>query len=51
MFERSLAEAMERGEVTLELQTAFHDPAVAAARIYEMVVIAGILVLMVVKPF
>ena len=35
VFERALAEATERGDVTLELGVAFHDPAVAAARIYE----------------
>ena len=51
VFERALAEATERGEVTPELGVAFRDPAVAAARIYEVIVVALIVVLMVVKPF
>jgi uncharacterized membrane protein len=51
VFERALADATQRGEVTPELGTAFHDQAVAAARIYEVIVIALIVVLMVVKPF
>ena len=51
VFERALAEATERGEVTPELGIAFRDPAVAAARIYEEIVVALIVVLMVVKPF
>ena len=51
VFERALAEATERGEVTPELGVAFRDPAVAAARIYEVIVVALIILLMVVKPF
>ena len=51
VFERALAEATERGEVTPELGVAFRDPAVAAARIYEVIVVALIILLMVEKPF
>ena len=40
-----------RGDVTPELGGAFADPAVAFARRYEVVVVAVILALMVLKPF
>jgi hypothetical protein len=51
VFERALVEAADRGEVTPSLTKAFRDPAVAAARAYEMAGIAVIVLLMVVKPF
>jgi uncharacterized membrane protein len=51
VFEQALEQAKERGEVTPELSAAFHDPAVAFARNYELVMIAAIVVLMVTKPF
>jgi hypothetical protein len=49
-FDAALAEAEGVGEVTPALTAAFADPAVRAARIYEMVMIAVVLTLMVVKP-
>lgn len=51
VFGAALADARAQGEVTPALTEAFHDPAVAFARNYEMVVIAVIVALMVVKPF
>lgn len=51
IFERAPTEARQRGEVTTELSAALRDPAVAAARVTELVVVAVILLLMVVKPF
>jgi hypothetical protein len=51
VFEAALATAKAQGTVTPELAAAFHDRAVAAARTYEIVVIAAIVALMVVKPF
>jgi hypothetical protein len=51
VFEAALATAKAHGTVTPELAAAFHDRAVAAARTYEIVVIAAIVALMVVKPF
>jgi uncharacterized membrane protein len=51
VFERALEDAKRRGEVTPELSAALRDPAVAAARAYEIVAIALIITLMVTKPF
>jgi hypothetical protein len=51
VFGAALADARAQGKVTPALTDAFHDPAVAFARNYEMVVIAVIVALMVVKPF
>jgi hypothetical protein len=51
IFERALVAAGEAGRVTPELREAFRDPAVAAVRWYELVVVAAVLVLMVSKPF
>jgi hypothetical protein len=50
-FASALAGSIETGRVSPELSAAFHDPLVAAARWYELVVVAFILVLMVTKPF
>lgn len=51
VFERALEDAKRRGEVTPELRSSMRDPAVAAARAAEIVVVAVIVVLMVTKPF
>jgi hypothetical protein len=51
VFDRALADARERGAVTPALTSALRDPVVAAARTLELVVVAVILALMVVKPF
>jgi hypothetical protein len=51
VFERELEAAKQQGEVTPGLGKAFHDPAVAAARWYEIIVVAVILSLMILKPF
>jgi Predicted integral membrane protein (DUF2269) len=51
VFESALEDAKRRGEVTPELSVALRDPAVAAARTYEIVTIAAIISLMVTKPF
>jgi uncharacterized membrane protein len=50
-FEAALAEARATGSVTPALRAAFADPAVRAARTYEVVGIALIVALMVLKPF
>jgi Predicted integral membrane protein (DUF2269) len=49
-FEAALADARRAGAVTPELRAAFHDGGVRFARIAEVVVLAIIVVLMVVKP-
>lgn len=51
VFEAALDDARGRGSVTPELTTAFHDPRVAFARTYEVVVVSVIVALMVLKPF
>ena len=51
VFERALTEAGEQGAVTAALAGALRDPVVAAARLLELVVVAAILTLRVVKPF
>jgi uncharacterized membrane protein len=51
VFDRALADARQREAVTPALSTALRDPVVAAARAAELVVVAAILALMVVKPF
>jgi hypothetical protein len=51
VFEAALADARAQGRVTTELTAAFHDPAVAFARMYEAAAIAVIVALMVTKPF
>ena len=50
-FGASLVEAKEKGMVTPELRAAFRDPAVAFARNTELLGVAFILALMVLKPF
>ena len=51
VFEAALTDARHRGSVTPELTTAFHDPWVTFARTYELVVVAIVMSLMVLKPF
>ena len=51
VFEAALADARDRGSVTPELTAAFHDPWVAFARTYEVVVVGIVVALMVLKPF
>ena len=50
-FDAALASAEARGEVTAELTAAFSDRAVRATRMYERLVVALIIVLMVTQPF
>ena len=51
VFEGALETAIERREVTPELEDAFRDPAVTFARNAEMVAVIIIIALMVAKPF
>jgi len=51
VFERALADANAKGEITPDLRTALRDPAVRNARAAELVSIAVIVTLMVTKPF
>jgi hypothetical protein len=51
VFDAALAGAVETGEPTPALGAAFADRAVGAARWYERVVVAVIIVLMITKPF
>jgi uncharacterized membrane protein len=50
-FDAAMASAEETGRVTPDLTAALHDPVVAAARWYELAVVAFVIVLMVTKPF
>lgn len=50
-FDSELAAARERGSVTTELQSAFRNPAVRAAHVYEVVNLGVIIYLMIAKPF
>jgi hypothetical protein len=51
VFDAAMGDALQRGAWTPELRAAFGDRAVAFARRYEIVGVAAILVLMVLKPF
>jgi uncharacterized membrane protein len=51
LFEAALQDAVDRVEVTGELRARLNDPVVAAAHVYEGVVVFLIIFLMVVKPF
>ena len=51
VFEAALSSASDEGTLTPQLSEALRDPAVAAARWYELVAIAIVLLLMVTKPF
>jgi hypothetical protein len=50
-FEAALAAAEVQGRVTPELETAWHDPLVRAAHVYELGAITIVLILMLTKPF
>ena len=50
VFEAALTDARARGVLTEELRSAFADPAVRAARTFEVAGIALIVALMVLKP-
>jgi Predicted integral membrane protein (DUF2269) len=51
IFARLLEHALAEGRVTPALTAAFADPLVAAAHAWELVVLIGLIVLMVMKPF
>jgi len=51
VFEAALEGATAQGTVTAGLQTAFADPVVRAAHIYEFAAITVVLILMVTRPF
>jgi hypothetical protein len=51
VFDAALEEAETEGHVTPALRAAFTDRAVGAARLYERIVVAVIIVLMVTEPF
>jgi uncharacterized membrane protein len=51
VFEAAMAEAVTAGEPTPAFREAFADRTVWAARWYERIVVAAIIVLMITKPF
>ena len=51
IFARALEHALAEGRVTPALTAAFADPLVAAAHAWELLALAGVIVLMVTKPF
>jgi hypothetical protein len=51
IFEAAMSEARRVGTITPELRAAFADPAVNFARRYEVLAVALVVVLMVLKPF
>ena len=51
VYRTALEAAVARGAVTPELKAALHDPLVAAARSYEFVMIAALVLLMILRPF
>ena len=51
IFEEALRSALAEGRVTPALTAAFRDPVVAAGHVWEVIVIALLIVLMVTKPF
>jgi hypothetical protein len=51
VFEAALADAEGMGQVTPELRTAWRDPVVRAAHLYELGAVTVVLVLMLNKPF
>jgi hypothetical protein len=50
LFQAAFETAVAQGRVSPDLTTAFHDPAVVAARWYELAAVAVIIVPMVTKP-
>jgi len=51
VFDAALEEATAQGVVTDRLRTAFRDPVVFAAHVYELGAMVVVLVLMIAKPF
>ena len=51
VFEAAMADATTRNEITPELVTAWRDPVVRAAHVYELVIVSVVFLLMVTKPF
>jgi len=51
MYEKLLADAIQKGEVTLELKTHLDDKLVKAAHQFEILMLVVIVLLMVFKPF
>lgn len=51
VFAAAMEDATARNEVTPELVTAWRDPVVRAAHVYELAVVSVVFVLMVAKPF
>jgi uncharacterized membrane protein len=51
IFERVLADAQARGQVTPELRASLNDPVVHRAHVFEAVAVILIIYLMVMKPF
>ena len=51
IFEAAMADAAARDEITPELMTAWRDPVVRGAHVYELVVVTLVFLLMVLKPF
>ena len=51
IFDRVLEKALAQGRVTSELSAVFADRLVRIAHVYELAIIAIIIILMVTKPF
>jgi uncharacterized membrane protein len=51
VFDAALEEATAEGAVTPRMRTAFRDPVVFAAHVYELGAMVVVLVLMIAKPF
>jgi len=51
VFEAALSTAETEGRVTPELMTAWRDPVVRAAHVYELAAVTVVLILMLAKPF
>jgi hypothetical protein len=51
IFEAAMVDATARDEITPELMTAWRDPVVRGAHVYELLVVSVVFVLMVLKPF
>ena len=51
VFDVALEEATAHGAVTEPLRSAFRDPVVMAAHVYELGAMVVVLVLMIAKPF
>jgi uncharacterized membrane protein len=51
LFEAALKEALEHGEITPPLTARYNDPVVRRAHLWEEISLAGIIILMITKPF